>query len=387
MKNQHRTYFKIENFKKFDSLEINDLSRFNLIVGDNNVGKTCLLEGLCIDFNSKQLISDLEFILSKRDIEVGNILIDKNKIEFNFLNNVVGLSQRIANKSFNLYRKIFNSDFIEEISVENLLDFNPSKQSDTNKFIEDVNLFQYKEIDQLSKNWLIFKQNIINNKKYKKSKINFLCDVTSRYYKDFTNQSDYLPFIKLSDLYSTDLISFYKKIVRSPKDEEKLLNILNKIFKNLNINRITINEFVDGQEFIQLSTNDRMEYHPVSQYGDGFIKALRIVLEILFTDKNFICIDEIDSGIHFTKLHEFLHHIMLVCNELDMQVFMATHSKECIETFLNVSKNLNFSNDIRLIELKEYENKVYAQTLNSNEANSAIESDINIRGGNLYDNV
>ena len=48
MENQHLTYFKVENFKKFDSLEVKDIGQFNLIVGDNNVGKTCLLEALSL---------------------------------------------------------------------------------------------------------------------------------------------------------------------------------------------------------------------------------------------------------------------------------------------------------------------------------------------------
>ena len=44
MENQHLTYFKVENFKKFNSLEVKDIGQFNLIVGDNNVGKTVFLE-------------------------------------------------------------------------------------------------------------------------------------------------------------------------------------------------------------------------------------------------------------------------------------------------------------------------------------------------------
>ncbi len=50
MSKEHLTYFKVENFKRFDSLELTDIGQFNLIVGDNNVGKTSLLEALTCEF-------------------------------------------------------------------------------------------------------------------------------------------------------------------------------------------------------------------------------------------------------------------------------------------------------------------------------------------------
>ena len=56
MSKEHLTYFKVENFKRFDSLELTDIGQFNLVVGDNNVGKTSLLEALCVDSNYENFI-------------------------------------------------------------------------------------------------------------------------------------------------------------------------------------------------------------------------------------------------------------------------------------------------------------------------------------------
>ncbi|MBK8425752.1 MAG: AAA family ATPase [Lewinellaceae bacterium] len=53
MSAEHLTYFKVENFKRFDSLELTDIGQFNLIVGDNNVGKTSVLEALLFDKDGK----------------------------------------------------------------------------------------------------------------------------------------------------------------------------------------------------------------------------------------------------------------------------------------------------------------------------------------------
>ncbi len=45
---QHISSFKLTNFKQFKSLELDHMGQFNLIVGDNNVGKTSLWEVLLV---------------------------------------------------------------------------------------------------------------------------------------------------------------------------------------------------------------------------------------------------------------------------------------------------------------------------------------------------
>ena len=51
---------EIKNYKNFKRLELNDLTRINLIVGKNNMGKSALLEAISI-FASN---GDLEYIKS-----------------------------------------------------------------------------------------------------------------------------------------------------------------------------------------------------------------------------------------------------------------------------------------------------------------------------------
>ena len=41
------TSFSIENFRCFEDLTVEPLARVNLICGENNTGKTALLESLC----------------------------------------------------------------------------------------------------------------------------------------------------------------------------------------------------------------------------------------------------------------------------------------------------------------------------------------------------
>lgn len=359
MENNHLTYFKIENFKKFDSLEVNDIGQFNLIVGGNNVGKTCLLEALLLEFHAKKILATLHYTFYKR-----KIIIDKtldypiNKEDFNFNFNLIGLSQNDRNKHISFVKKV-NAENEKKFEIENLKEFNPLTREDTKKFIEDVDLFQYKNINQHSKNWLIFK---LKKENSLTSEIVFLADVTSSYYKDFYDYLDELPIIKIDDLYSDDLIQHYQQIVKNPKDEEKLINLIQKIYPELIINRFSIFDSFNKNEYLHVSTNKRVDYHPVNEYGDGLIRILRIIFEILVNEKSYVVIDEIEIGIHHSKIKNFWKNIILVCKELNVQLFASTHSEECIEAYCLALEELNLNKKGKVVLLQEEKENIVSYT-------------------------
>ena len=47
--------FKINGYRKFDELELNNLGRVNFILGDNNIGKTTILESIFNFCNGKYM--------------------------------------------------------------------------------------------------------------------------------------------------------------------------------------------------------------------------------------------------------------------------------------------------------------------------------------------
>lgn len=59
----------IENYRNFDNFEI-ELKRFNLIIGENNIGKTNLLNALGLIFSPDMTFSQ------KRNLEVDDINYD-----------------------------------------------------------------------------------------------------------------------------------------------------------------------------------------------------------------------------------------------------------------------------------------------------------------------
>ena len=114
--------------------------------------------------------------------------------------------------------------------------------------------------------------------------------------------------------------------------------------------------FEDLKSVFLISFEDKDEFVPLNFLGDGFKRIFYIVLKALSLKGKRILIDEIEIGIHYSKMKDFWVNLMKVCKELDVQLFATTHSQECIESYLEASKEIN-EKDIRLIRLQENKDK------------------------------
>jgi AAA15 family ATPase/GTPase len=63
---EHFKNITFKNFRRFKELTINNIGQFNLIVGDNNVGKTSVLEGLLFSPDSQEFAKRLAYSYADR---------------------------------------------------------------------------------------------------------------------------------------------------------------------------------------------------------------------------------------------------------------------------------------------------------------------------------
>ena len=353
MENNHLTYFKVENFKKFDSLEVNDIGQFNLIVGDNNVGKTCLLEALLFDEDEKQLISNFWIGLTKRGLrfqieevtkKMSNSSITETlypkenyflKYIFGKLN--TGLKFNFSQTNKNSYTSIYIGDEVEVSLEANRNENKINKiESQLAKGIKLVDFYnQFISFD----NGKIFLKNV--------SKFFWIYD----YNENILN----FPLISFNDTpLEEETIRIYETL-RTKQEKEILLNAL-KVVNDKIVGIDFRGSFNDLKSVFLIIYEDQDEFFPLNFMGDGFKRIFYIVLKMLSLRGKRILIDEIEIGVHYSKMKDFWVNIFKVCKELDVQLFATTHSNECIEAFMEASKEINEKN-IRLIRLQENKDK------------------------------
>lgn len=339
--NRHISYFKVENFKRFETFEMKDLGQFNLIVGDNNVGKTSILEALLVDVElfklMNNLVGALNFRRLKRNYKYQDLELYFNKEKA--LNN--------KNKVLSILFKWTNCSNQDEDFVEMKID------KTTGQFVVSRKVERPNKAD-----WSL--------------------------HDELPYDSDYnLPFIPFYKGHDADLTNFYSRLQQDrivKGDFIKSLKILIPQLENIELS----SPYPGESPHLIIYQSHLRSSLPLAVFGDGVLKLFRLLAEIIVNKGSRLMIDEIDTGIHFSRFRDFWCVILKAANENDVQLFMTTHNEECIRYFKEVlEKDLPElqakSRSITLIENEKKDVIAFTYLFEQFEAN--IEVGNEIRGG------
>ena len=105
---EHIKNITIKNFRRFSEIEINNIGQFNLIVGDNNVGKTSILEALLFTPQKDEYFKRLALAYAER-IKLTRYLDEEKKERFtlpvDFINDFAKKDAGAKDMSFTLKEK------------------------------------------------------------------------------------------------------------------------------------------------------------------------------------------------------------------------------------------------------------------------------------------
>ncbi len=276
------SYIKIENFKSFDDLEVNEFKRINLIGGKNNIGKTALLEAInlnasSVDFNS--LLMSIKNIMHKRHNTIEIDIFKQGKRYINIETNKNTTSLKYENKTPEAILSLGINGNQQGVQISN-----------------------------------VFNGPMVINQ-YKFSKVNFI-------------SSGCIDTIYLSELYSS--------LVSLGKDE-----LIDKSLKLFDENIISIRQIMQGIPVFKVKIKNMNSPILLSSLGEGINRYMAIVCAIWASQDGCLLIDEIENGIHHTNHIKLWEIIFKISEEANCQVFATTHSKECVGAFneINIKNN------------------------------------------------
>ena len=318
MSKEHLTYFKVENFKRFDSLELTDIGQFNLIVGDNNVGKTSVLEALQISFHGAETMYNYHRTLGLRGIELNakRILdLDGNVTNINYPNENY-LDYLLKDKTRPLVINFKIPTVSDDVHIDDSGFINLRRPGEFEfKFIkaeESATPYQAKIFNGVNETTFNLHQDDLNNAYHNR----------------------YIPIVMFRPKKADDIFNdFQKSIGKSRKLRDEFIDSLKFILPK--IEEIQSLE-IGGVDVLAIGLKGEDEFSSLNVFGEGTQRTFEILIEILKNKNARLFIDEVDTGIHYSRLKSLLKNIANLALTNDVQLFMTTHSLECQQAFAEV---------------------------------------------------
>lgn len=392
----------VMNFKKFFDLELDNLARVNLIVGDNNVGKTSLLEALftfSCGVNFPPLLS-VPFSQRLQGSMLPNPMILNpyrmaEYILYTFYRE--NITQEIDfNIEFQGRIRTINDEEVtfEDVNVKHL--FKPSRifaeflpqKTETwydapvsfNKFgMQDANgnTVQLSFPNQYLGDWQITAS--YNNGK----KETFPITYPHANYDNRMEQPLMLAKFnnELSHRDESDSRRIFSALTRA--------GIMNDFIKDMNesfgieIDAIENIPYPDSSEpSITLRSNGKNAHIPLYAFGDGLRRWYSLLGGMLIFKNAIHCIDEVDAGFHHQAQGKLSKHLVKYARKYHNQIFMTTHNIEYLDNFLQAIEETDadiLENDVRVITLRQVNDSVVCRTLTGKKALQAREDGLDVR--------
>ncbi len=356
--------FKVKNFRGFDSLEIDNLSRVNLIAGLNNVGKTALLEALFLyggAYNPALTIT----LNNLRGIDTITVesATDKTPWDSYFFN-------------FNSNKQIelIGADDANRHRILKLKVARPSMDE-----IFDKNSRRQGEITSAESQKLIGVNSSILELEYeetgkKKGKSILVVDA-----KGIRSQVIRPPPFQAVFLSSRSRPSVIESSERFGKLEmigkHELLQEALKVFEP-RLRRLSV-VVIGGVPMIHgdIGLNRLL---PLPQMGDGMTRLADVMLAIGNAPNGVVLVDEIENGIHHSTMSNIWRTIDKASQLFNTQVFATTHSLECIKAAHTAFKEDN-TYDLKVHRLERTDATVRALTYGNDELDAAFEINLEVR--------
>ena len=349
---------KIEGFRGFQSFEMANLGRINLLVGKNNSGKTSILEAIQFLYAQNNIDIFLETISYRGEFAwLENKLAGRTKV-FEICHLFPG-HEIIPSKEIIIIGSRESHQESVTISVKSI-PIQLSLFSDKNDDLNNDNIFDDEEWNKLllsirwSQSQKPIELELLANGTLARDSIRRMASLSRISHKIGIDNKIELRFLTPFSLTSSDMAALFDNIVLSPLEDliiESLKIIEPKIERIASIGSgkySTANNLgVRGGFLIKIKNHDQPI--PIGSLGDGFWRMLGLVLAMVNLENGILLVDEIDSGLHFTVMTDMWKVVWETAKKLNIQVFATTHSRDCWQSLAElITEEKITDNDITI---------------------------------------
>jgi hypothetical protein len=362
---------EIKNFRGFRHLQIEHLGRVNLIVGKNNVGKSTLLEALLLYARkaSPMLIWELLGMHDERRVSTSL--------------RHVGIEDMLSALKYLFYGRKDVKASLEPIQIGPINSPDHTFSITLNWYTTQIDESgnprtrplqpeEYNTVENLIPRFVIQ----TGSQPRVHYSLNFDALNLPRLFRSELKEPTCV-FITASGLNVRQLGELWDSITLTGLEKE--------VFDALRI----IAPGVEGLSFIDDHTSTRERFPivkiegidepiPLRSLGDGMQRMLGVTLALVNARGGILLIDEIENGLHYSVQPDLWYLIFRLARRLNVQVFAATHSWDCLEAFQKAAKE-NEQEEGVLIRLSSRKGEIGVTLFDEEELGVATREQIEVR--------
>ena len=372
-------HIKIENYRLFEEFETDSLARVNLVVGNNNSGKSSLLEAVHL-LTSDDIRASVIYILHSRGEMVAGFIdgtarqIDGYQISQLFYTRQIKLGQQIRITSSAPQGANFKIT-LHEFAVERVDDGNalPAYASGT-------------EYDlTLSRSYpggLAAEQNghqgniITESLRLGEDGLLLYDPHNPRNRGGITQPKGKSKLLTTSYTGYDELARMWDMITLTPKEDRvvEALQILEPA-----VDRLSFTSRRTANSGILLRLKGQSEPIPLGSMGDGMRRILAIITSLVTVEDGTLLIDEIDTGLYHGAQVDMWRLVIETAVKQNAQVFATTHSWDCVKAFQEALDQSSDPTLGSLIRLEKHDAQMVAIPYSANELDIAVAQGIEVR--------
>ena len=347
----------IEKYRGIDNLKLENLGKVNIIAGENNTGKTSILEVI-------------ESLRCPNSLRNWRRLGRRERTDGNYMPTMIYDTMKslfpINNENDKTKISYFGKYNDQKFSVELLGQFSDAiltgeqlKMNGVYLPYENRNEYEHNEYETSVLNV----KYIINGEDCGKD------TVYSMQRGAVQSDTEMVSIIKnvvyVSPTQHANNTLYLDSLMTDPELYEQFVDIM----KEFDPDFVSINSVGEekalSRKYVVLSKKFK-EGLILNAYGDGMKKAMLLLSAVLKAKNGILLLDEFETAIHISVMGKVFKWIIENASKLNVQIFMTSHSLEAINSVLKCCPEMQ--NNIRMITLVNTENGVKVRNIDAIKA-------------------
>ena len=347
---------RINGYRGLEVVELSQLGQVNIFVGNNNSGKTSLLEAISILCNPLDPFQWLE--VSQRRLYLGRSAIAGLRPNLEAVKWIFPQKKGFISEKF--YQDETSIESVNSVSKEILIeasgnapinsftaklgeiygsgiekDHQERANEDSPPSDEDISSDEMGSV----RSGLELEIAVI----LASEQVNLLNSEPKREMFQFWENERFIyhrrskPFVKNATIFpsyssSEPILDRLSRVILQEEDgKNEVLELIRSFDSDILDIQILSTPTARATLYIE---HKELGFAPLYVFGDGFKRTLVIALTLLTTNNGVLLIDEIETSIHVSALGHVFSWLIEACRHRGIQLFVTTHSLEAIDAML-----------------------------------------------------